>query len=464
MALSISGIGSGLDINSIVSALVSAERQPITNRINANLERQTVQISSMGAVKSALADFQTTLKEISESVELVGQKMNIPADAEGFEFTQVGRSAPGNYTVETVSVADRQKNIMVNGVVPGTDLGTGTLRVTNGKGDSVDIPVTTGSLEGVAKAINSQSDATGVSARVMVVKDAQGNDVEKLVYESVDTGESNSFGVEVVSGNQGQGQGSQSALSVVETANMKTLSSAQDAEIKIDGERFTSSTNSFEGAIKGVNIQVDSASIGSMITMSIASSNPPIKDKLSAFIDAYNKMVGVIKSKSDPGTEGNRNPLESNAMVSQIKNQIRSVITKTATIDGKPVTLAQMGVMTNAKTGDLELNSAQMESFLKDNSSAVQAFFSEDASGLFDRVEATFKPFIQTGGMIDTSNNSAQSAISRLNKELDNHEDRMSRFENSLFEKYSKMDSLMATLNSQNNAITAMLSSMGTYS
>ena len=457
MSLSITGIGSGLDINSIVDALVGAEGAPTENRIKKSLARQTVHISAMGTVKSALSDFQSTLKEISESVELVGQKLTLP-ETEGITFTQSDRSSPGNYSIEVVSVADRQKNIS-SGVAPGTDLGTGTIRVTSNSGDEVDINIGagSGSLSGIAQVINENSADTGVSARVMVVKDPAGNDVEKIVFESTNTGVDSSFAVSIVS------EGVGSDLSVLETINMNAVSSSSDSEIKVDGEIFKSSTNSFSSAISGVDIQVEMASVGAMIAMQIETSSPPIKDKLNAFVDAYNKMMGTINKKSEAGSDGNRNALENNSMVRQIKNQIRNSISSSVDVEGRHVSLAELGIMTNVSSGLLELNEPQMERFLKTESHLVQGLFSQENTGIVDKIRAGFKPFIQTGGIIDVSKNTAESRISSLNIDLGTHEEKMDRFEMSMIQKYTKMDILMAQLTSQNTAISAMMSSIGSY-
>jgi flagellar hook-associated protein 2 len=458
MAISIAGVGSGLDINSIVSALVGAESAPTESRIKSSLARQTVQISAMGAVKSALSDFQETLKEISESVELVGQKMNMP-ETEGITLTQTDRSAPGNYSLEVIGVADRQKNISISGLSPGTNLGTGTIRVTSSGGDEVDISIGagSGSMAGVAKMINDNSDDTGVNARVMVVKDINGDDVEKLVFESVDTGADQGFSVSVVSQDTGSG------LSAVETTGMNTISSAADAEIKVDGERFTESTNTFSTAITGVDIQVDVTSVGAIIAMQIEASTPPIKDKLTAFVDAYNQMLGAIDKHSAVGSDGKRNTLENNSMVRQIKNEIRLAVSKSTEVDGTSVTLSQMGIMTNASSGLLELNEPQMNRFMEDNSDLVQGFFQQADTGILDRMTTGFEPFTQSGGIIDTSNNTAQARISRLNIDLIDHEAKMGRFESAMLDKYTKMDIIMAKLSSQNTAISAMLNSGGSY-
>jgi flagellar capping protein FliD len=122
-----------------------------------------------------------------------------------------------------------------------------------------------------------------------------------------------------------------------------------------------------------------------------------------------------------------------------------------------------MGIMTNASSGLLELNKPQMDRFMETSSHLVQGYFSQDTSGLFERIETSFKPFIQVGGIIDTSKNTAQSRISKLNIDLGNHESRMDRFEVNMIQKYTQMDIIMAQLSSQNMAISSMLSNIGSY-
>jgi len=54
------GIGSGLDIAGIVSALVAVERQPL-NRIESNRAAAQTELSAFGRLNSALETFETAL-------------------------------------------------------------------------------------------------------------------------------------------------------------------------------------------------------------------------------------------------------------------------------------------------------------------------------------------------------------------------------------------------------------------
>ena len=71
MPLTATGIGSGLDVESLVSQLVLADIQPAEQRINRNEAKYQAEISAYGAVKSALSAFQTAASSGSrESVSV----------------------------------------------------------------------------------------------------------------------------------------------------------------------------------------------------------------------------------------------------------------------------------------------------------------------------------------------------------------------------------------------------------
>ena len=56
-----SGLGSGLDINSLVSQLVTAERAPLEQRIVRHETKVTTKISALGTLKGALSTFKSAL-------------------------------------------------------------------------------------------------------------------------------------------------------------------------------------------------------------------------------------------------------------------------------------------------------------------------------------------------------------------------------------------------------------------
>ena len=59
-------VGSGLQTNDIIDALVEAERAPKESAITTAKDKRTVEISGLGQVKSGLEKMDTSLSEIEE--------------------------------------------------------------------------------------------------------------------------------------------------------------------------------------------------------------------------------------------------------------------------------------------------------------------------------------------------------------------------------------------------------------
>jgi flagellar hook-associated protein 2 len=64
MGISATGIGSGLDINSLVTQLMQAESAPLA-QVQAKESSFKSQLSAFGALKSAISSFQTAVKSVT---------------------------------------------------------------------------------------------------------------------------------------------------------------------------------------------------------------------------------------------------------------------------------------------------------------------------------------------------------------------------------------------------------------
>jgi flagellar hook-associated protein 2 len=64
------GVGSGLDLDSLVEQLLAAERQPKDERLNEKEERIEAEISGLGKVKSQLSEFQDIVDELKSDTEI----------------------------------------------------------------------------------------------------------------------------------------------------------------------------------------------------------------------------------------------------------------------------------------------------------------------------------------------------------------------------------------------------------
>ena len=65
MALAATGLGSGLDIEGLVTRLMEAERLPPERRLLNRETQITSDISSLGTLKSSLADLRDSLSSVN---------------------------------------------------------------------------------------------------------------------------------------------------------------------------------------------------------------------------------------------------------------------------------------------------------------------------------------------------------------------------------------------------------------
>ena len=70
MAISATGIGSGIDVESLVSQLVAAEGQPTANRLNTKEAKLQADLSAFGSLKSALSSYLPTVRSLNDFTDL----------------------------------------------------------------------------------------------------------------------------------------------------------------------------------------------------------------------------------------------------------------------------------------------------------------------------------------------------------------------------------------------------------
>ena len=62
----ITGLGSGLDINSLVKTMVQAETAPKASQLSRLDKKAEAQFSALGTLQGALGKFQTALKDLNK--------------------------------------------------------------------------------------------------------------------------------------------------------------------------------------------------------------------------------------------------------------------------------------------------------------------------------------------------------------------------------------------------------------
>ena len=440
MAITASGIGSGIDVASLVSQLVAAEGQPATNRLNNKEAQLQSDLSAYGALKGALSKFQDSVDALNDS-ESFQARSSVSSKPDLFSATADTTAVAGTYSIEVVQLAQAAKMRSGDGeFAAATDIvGTGTLAISLGSDFfQVTIDSSNQTLEGIRDAINSASDNPGVSASIINVDGGT-----QLVFASNKIGAENV--IDIVATDDDGADGFD--LARIATASLDTVQSAQDAIINVDQQQVTRGSNTFSDVIQGVSFTLKKADAGTAETLTIALDTDSVKGKVNTFAAAYNSLVETMKSLSsyDAESGSSSGPLIGDSILRGVQNQVRQALT--SSVSGLTFgTLAEIGVKTN-EFGKLDVNSEKLDKVLASDFGAVSQLFASD-NGLANSLSKLLDRYIDSDGVLNSKTKGIQTRISTLDDDREKLGRRLAALEARYKAQFTAMDMLVGQLQS----------------
>ena len=446
--LTASGLGSGLDIKALVDQLVAAERQAPNDRINLAEARINRQVSSVGKLKGALADFHAKLETLTDLEKFLGRRTTV-GNPDVLSISADTSSATGTYSIEVTSLAASQKVASETFVDAATAIGYGTLTLNVGGAIfEVDIDSAANTLADVRDGINAISTDTGVVAAIVTADDGA-----RLVL----TGAAGTEGAFSVTASGGDGGLSVFDYAVGTPGTYTEITAAADAALKIDGFDVTSSGNTITGAIEGVTLNLLDADPGVPFEISIVPDEASANVALTRFVSSYNALLDAIQSETayDPEA-GVSGALLGDSLTRRIQSTIRGAISGSADDTNATYrTLAEIG-LTTTSTGKLELNDAKLQEVIAIDFEAVGQLFSEEGSvgsKLFDIVST----YVDTDGFIESREDRLQSQLEVLREARTRLDARMEAVRERFQRQFNAMDVLVAQLGTTSQFLAQQL-------
>ncbi|HEX4739484.1 MAG TPA: flagellar filament capping protein FliD [Allosphingosinicella sp.] len=360
------GVGSGIDVTSLVSNLVAADRAPKDAAIQARQTANTAQISSLADVANGIDSFASALTTLVSGGTLFSQPS--VSDTSVLNATAVAGKPIGNLNdqLEVVQLAQSQSLQSVAVADPSASIGQGDLTLNTAAGSfAITVDSSNDSLNGLAAAINAKN--AGVTASV--VTDSSGS---RLVMKGA-TGAANAFTLSVPAGTSSGLE--RFAYDPNATGGMTLAQGAQDAIVKLDGVQVNRATNSFSDLIAGVQIDLKHAAPGEQVSLGVTRPSAAIEQAVTDFVAAYNQMQGVIAKATAAGGNGQASgPLHNDLSVRQMQQQLAQLPSMTLSSVGSIKTLAEIGVSTN-RDGTLSVDTTRLETMLAQDPDGVEGLF-----------------------------------------------------------------------------------------
>lgn len=465
------GLATGLPTDEIITKLMAVERKPLEN-LEADKTYEATRLKAYGQLNTRLNALREAAGAMNLTSEVRTTKATLSSES---ALTATSSSAQaGSYDIVVKQLAQVQKDVSTVGYASSSTslFGTGSITINGAVNDTViSIDASNNSLSGMAAAINKVTETTGVSASI--INDGSGS---ATAYHLVLTGKdaATSFTVESSLVN---GSGGAIAFTTASTQD------AQQAELIIDSIEVTSNSNTVTGVIAGVTLNLNATSAvdpgqptGYTPTkLDIVADPGNLKEKISAFVSSYNKVMEWIKAgyseettttdvtdTTDTDTEEDllSDYLRGDSTVNNIKRGLQSVLTDTVQGSGSLKLLSQIGI-TTAKDGTLQVNNSKLDAALdKGLDGMTKLLAGEDG---VDGVMQKFNTYLldvtsATQGMYAEKRDRYETRTERMDEQIAQKTLMIDKIEAGLKARFSAMELLISNLNSQSSYLSQLSS------
>lgn len=462
MAISSAGIGSGLDVNSIVSQLVALEKQPL-KALQSRATKLQTQMSTMGQIQSQMATLQDAAANLGSVLGWKGVTAS-SSNTAAIGVTATSAAVPASFNVDVTALAKAQSLALPTGggalALPTAteQLGYGSLSIQVGTQTPVTVTIDDGkgTLTDIAAKINA---TTGVGVTATVINDASGK--QNLLIRSNSTGTAGAFTITATEGTGGSISvpSNLSRLSFGPGGNaMVSTQAAQNAAISINGVAASSSTNTFKDVVPGVTLNVAQLTTQTA-EVKVSRDTETISKTLQTFITAYNALNSSLAdaTKYDAATQA-AGPLQGDSVVTGLANALHRLVGSKMNTGSSYTTLSEVGV-TAQLGGALTLDSSKFSAAMASDLDNLQKLFtayngSTDTNGFGLRVKDFAKGLLSVTGTVSGKSAALQKAIDNNTKEQSKVNDKAALFETRLKKQYTALDAKMAQLTALNSYVS----------
>jgi flagellar hook-associated protein 2 len=489
--ISSAGIGSGLDVDSIVTKLMTVEKRPLTS-LQTKASTLDSKISAFGSIKSQLSSLSDAAGALAKAAIWDGKTAatgNAAAISASLSGTPSAAISSFEVSVSTLARAQTAASAAVS--PPGSVVGSGSLSIalgswsggptpafTQGTAAPVSVTVTaTDTMSSIATKIN----AAGAGVSATVLKDASG---ERLMMRSSTTGEAAGFRIQATDdgGSTGPGLG---MLAFDDPAGGRGMTAGvqygQNAKASINGIDISSPTNILADTVAGMSLTLSQVTT-TPVKIDVTSDTGAMRTAIKTFVTAYNATNDMFASatKYDPATKTSA-LLQGDGTTRGLQNALRGML-GAASGGGAITQLSDLGIeVSKDKSGKLVVDDVKLTKALADPA-AVRQFFSGIAAnatttaatpttttsgtaavtgdvttGFASRFATFAQEAIGTNGTLGTKTDSLQQQKTANGKDQDRVNTRLTLTEARLRKQYSALDTTVSSLTALNTYITQQI-------
>ncbi|MBD2845825.1 flagellar filament capping protein FliD [Paenibacillus sp. IB182496] len=495
----LTGLASGLDIDSMVQELMAARRKPYDNLFQKKTTMQW-QREQYREVSAKLVDFSLNkLSSYSLSSAISAKKAQVTGSTTAVSSTATSGAATGTMTVSIaqLATATRYTSSASGGLTGGPiDLSSTLQELKDSHGltyTAVDSTITL-EINGTEITLNENEDTMAT----LISKINSKTDVNAVF-------DSGSGKLSLTTKETGAAADVAIVGDVLDVFDLEWNVAGEDAVATVNGLQITSASNKI--SINGVELTFLEVTDGSEATISVGTDTEKIMDTIKSFINDYNEVLNLLNGKVNEERYRTYQPLtteqkaemkdseielweeraksgllQRDSILTSLVSNMRLGSISNVNVDGVEINLTSLGITTGAweERGKLVIkDEAALRDAIEDNPEQVMAFFTQKSTdktpaaedaGLFTRltnsVSASLKDLAEKAG---TSRYSAElttkfmenslmgEQLLQLERRMDTVNSQLLRMENQYYKQFAAMESAINKFNSQAGALASFM-------
>ncbi|AXU94835.1 flagellar filament capping protein FliD [Erwinia persicina] len=454
-SISTLGIGSGLELSTILAQTESAEKAALTP-ISKQQTAYTAKLSAYSTMKSALTTFQAANTKLNSANLFSSTKTSSTSTA--FSATTTTGAVAGKYTIAVSQLASSQT--LTSGVQTSNSTALATSDSTisiklAGSDKAVDVKVTAAnsSMTGIRDAINAAD--TGMTASIIKTGDGS----YRLSLTSDKTGTDNAATISVTGDSTLQGMLNYDGTN---SSNMTQSVAAQNAMLKVNNVDIESSSNTISDALEGITLNLTAETTGTQ-SLTITKDTSSASNIIAAWATAYNTLQDSLSALTkytavDAGTtaqDTSNGALLGDSTLRTIQSQMKDMLTNTASTSTYK-TLSQIGITTDPTNGKLITDQTKLDAALAKDSEGIKAMFMGDGktTGITTKLDSNLTSWLSTKGVIQAATDGVSKTLNNLTAQYNKISDRIDDTIARLKTQFTALDVMISKLNNTSSYLT----------
>lgn len=509
MPIRMTGLTSGLDTESIVNALMSAQRTKQTKVENKKQKLEWKQEIWKGLNTKIYRFYKDSLSKMKYSSNYATKKAAV-SDSTKLTATAGTNAAAGSYKVEIKSIASAQ--YVTSGKLGADKNGktaSSSTKLTdlNGMTSGTVLKLKVGD-KSTALEVN---DSTTIDDFVKFCSDAGLNATfdekqQRFFISSKDSGSENSFELSASDNTALSALGLKNFNGSTDVAESDSdndvkmvVTKAADTEVVYNGATLTSNNTSIDVAGVTLNL-LGTTATGETVNVTVSNDTSAVYDTIKEFITEYNSILKTMNTYYDAASASSYEVLTDeqkeamsddevdkwntkikdsllrrdstlSGLISTMKTNMMGTVTAS---NGKTYSLANLGITTSSKNynegGLLHIKGDEDDDEFADSTNTLMQMLEEDpdtvkevlsglAKNLYDGLNKKMGTSTLSSALTFYNDKEMASQLSDYKKEISDWESKLSDMEERYYSQFSAMETALAKIQSQQNTLSSYLGS-----